>query len=174
MLSKVLEFFSRLWATIQVFLASDRKTKEEHRRKRANVRYNDYIRRRNHGQQVYPASPIHRKELQLGSSNCVVEDKALEAVIQSETLNHLKESQKLQQRQYYRLTFASSAFMPETDAFAYVQASNKSAVVFLFEPSSKDSPYQAYWVQEDGIVRLKEEKTLKLAERIFAPIAQAA
>ena len=167
-ISKICEFFSRLLATIQCLLATDKKSPEDIRRMHVRKYMHDYQRRERRGNSRMDPS-IRTKHVEV-YSNPALEEKALEKVIARGTLHHLKEKNYLE-KQYYKLRLAATAFDEETFAYAYVQISPKSAVVYLYEPSSKAEPYKAFWVCGDEVTMLKEENTLGYAERILAKVA---
>ena len=167
-ISKICEFFSRLLATIQCLLATDKKSPEDIRRMHVRKYMHGYHRRERSNNMLVP---IRTKHVEICSnSNPVLEEKVLEKVIARGTLHHLKEKSYLG-RQYYKLRLAATAFDDETFAYAYVQASPKSAVVYLYEPSSKVEPYKAFWTVGDEVTKLKEENTLEFAERILSKVA---
>lgn len=65
----------------------------------------------------------------------------------------------------------------ERYAYAYVEARSgkNTAQVFIFVPQmfGKPESYSAFWLYDNSIVELQEEKTIEMARRIFTPLLTA-
>ena len=160
----IVNFFVRLWATIQCIFALDIETPEDKRRARARARVQDYKKRKENKTVIKPI----RIEKGENPSNRMLEAKALSEVIKKEYLYNLKAKSYLPE-QYYKLYFANSNI-----AYAYVQASEETACVFLYEPNSSVTPYKAFWLHDGEITRLVEMETIQTAERLLSPVVKNA